>query len=79
MVEKTNLFGTSDSGNVIEQFEDTLTAWRSNELKQLQKFDSIAGFSSLLVYGQRQVGKSYLLAEFYKRKPHLYFDIIPLE
>lgn len=56
--------------------EETILQWRAKELEIMTKFDSQEGYAGIIVCGQRQVGKTYFLTEFYKQKRHLYFQAI---
>ena len=46
---------------------------RKNELAKLNELYQTKGFEFVVMYGRRRVGKTTLLSEFAKDKPHLFF------
>jgi len=46
---------------------------RAEELEFLQERYSKKGFDFIVMYGRRRIGKTELLKNFVKDKPHVYF------
>jgi uncharacterized protein len=52
---------------------DLVFIGRKRELEKLNRLYESAGFQFLVMYGRRRVGKTTLLSEFSKDKPHIFF------
>ncbi len=46
---------------------------RGDELKSLQETWENDNFSFIVIYGRRRIGKTELIKEFLRKKPHIYF------
>ena len=46
---------------------------RENELRDLNAAYDTGRFQAVVLYGRRRIGKTYLISEFIKDKPHIFF------
>lgn len=63
----------------LEAYMNGTIIGRKNEVKQLQELLHSPEPEFLVIYGQRRIGKTYLIREFFSQENCLYFEATGLK